>query len=62
MMGHEHHHEQHAGGAYFVRRPRITDSVGESLRSAFDGSAALPDEFNRMLARIDRAASRNMPQ
>ena len=40
-------------GQQVVRRPRVTDVVGHSLRSAFDGCGGLPDDMASMLRRLD---------
>ncbi|GKS02382.1 hypothetical protein [Sphingomonas aquatilis] len=46
--------EKSRQGDYVVRRPRSTDALGHSLRGAF-GSPGIPDDFEVLLKRIDRA-------
>ncbi len=59
MMGHEHHPEERGGGGYFVRRPKTTDGIGESLRRAYDDARNLPDDLSRALRVLDRVSSRH---
>jgi hypothetical protein len=54
MTAHEHH--QHDGGAegYFVRYPRDTDAIGESLRYAFNDARSTPDDLKSLVAALYR--------
>lgn len=40
-------------GQQTVRAPRVTDIIGYSLRSAFDGSNAVTDDMARALRKLD---------
>ena len=42
-------------GGYVVRRPRITDAIGSTLRAAFDGGTGLPEEMAGALRTLDKA-------
>jgi hypothetical protein len=40
-------------GRQVVRRPRVTDVVGHSLRGAFGDTANLPNDMIRLLRALD---------
>ncbi len=48
------HHDRHSERAYVVRRPRVTDAIGESLQRTFGISPALPHEMQRLIGQLDR--------
>jgi hypothetical protein len=54
MMGHEHHLHDRGDDAYFVRGPRITDAIGESLRHAYVEVRGMPQDFDHALAALHR--------
>ena len=45
-------------GQHVVRRPRVTDVIGHSLRGAFDDGLGLPDDMARLLRELDAAPYR----
>lgn len=59
MMTIEHRENQRGEGGYFVRRPRVTDALGTSLRVAFGGVDPLPEGIARALARLDKVKPRH---
>jgi len=44
----------HPSGGYIVRRPRPTDAIGQTLRSAYGGDEGLPCEIMSCLTALDR--------
>ena len=59
MMGHEQRPEDRNGGGYFVRRPRSTDAIGTSLRTAYTDVWNLPEDMAGTLHALDRLTSRH---
>ncbi|WP_332782539.1 hypothetical protein [Sphingomonas sp. PB2P19] len=47
-----------ADGRQVVRRPRVTDVVGHSLRGAFGADPGLPDDMAQMLRTLDGLPAR----
>jgi hypothetical protein len=45
-------------GRQIVRRPRVTDVIGHSLRGAFEDGLGLPEDMARMLRQLDAVPSR----
>jgi hypothetical protein len=57
MMGHEHHLQDRRDEGYFVRGPRITDAIGESLRHAYVEVRSMPQDLDHVLAALNRLPS-----
>jgi hypothetical protein len=57
MTSIEHRENRHGEGGYFVRRPRVTDALGTSLRVAYGATDPLPEGIARALAKLDRLKS-----
>lgn len=51
-MAQQHHHAADQGGGYVVRRPRVTDAVGEALRASFT-LPCLPADMRAALLKLD---------
>jgi hypothetical protein len=49
MTIHEHHHREGGSDGYYVRYPRATDAIGESLRFAFADARSTPDDLKTLV-------------